>query len=264
MTDSSQILSLKESNMKLAGKVAIVTGGGAGIGKVLALGLAKEGADIVITDINEARLQEAERDISTIGVNVLALKSDVSVLADIQTMVDKTIERFGKIDILVNNAAVYDPVCPFLEKAESAFDRVTRVNSKGVFFSTQAVAKQMVKRNYGKIININSAHARLGIPGNSDYTGTKGAMLSITRTIAAELSPMGINVNSIACGLTPTEGYRESNYPQEMIDFVVGMTPLRRLGKPEDYVAMVVLLASDDASFITGQTISVDGGLAMP
>ncbi len=122
----------------------------------------------------------------------------------------------------------------------------------------------MVKRKYGKIININSAHARLGIPGNSEYTGTKGAMLAITRTIASELSPLGINVNSIACGLTPTEGYRESNYPQEMIDFVVGMTPLRRLGSPGDYVAMAVLLASDDASFITGQTISIDGGLAMP
>lgn len=254
----------RSPQMKLKGKVAIITGGGAGIGKVLALGLAREGADIVISDINEARLQQAEGAIKATGVNALAIKSDVSVMADIQDMVDKTIERFGKVDILVNNAAIYDPVCPFLEKDESAFDRITSVNFKGIFFCSQAVAKHMVKRKYGKIININSTHARLGIPGNSDYAGTKGAMLAITRTIAVELSPLGINVNSIACGLTPTEGYRECNYPQEMIDFVVGMTPLRRLAKPEDYVAMVVLLASDDASFITGQTISIDGGLSMP
>ena len=250
--------------MRLEGKVAIITGGGAGIGKGLALGMAREGADVVITDVNETRLQKAEEEIKATGASVLAIKSDVSVMADIQNMVDKTIERFGKIDILVNNAAIYYPICPFLEKDEAAFDRIMSVNLKGVYFCTQAVAKHMVERKYGKIININSGHSRIGIPGNSDYTGTKGAMLAQTRTIAAELSPLGINVNSIACGLTPTEGYKESNYPQEMIDMVVGMTPLRRLAKPEDYVGIAILLASDEGSFVTGQTISVDGGLTMP
>ncbi len=250
--------------MRLEGKVAIITGGGRGIGKAIALGMAGEGADIVITGRNEARLQQAEKEIKDVGVNTLAIKSDVSLMADIQDMVDKTIERFGQIDILVNNAAIYYPICPFLEKDEDSFDRITSVNFKGVYFCTQAVARHMVKRKYGKIININSDNARIGIPGLSDYAGAKGAMLALTRTIAAELSPLGINVNAIACGLTPTEGYMESNYPQELIDFFVGMAPLRRLGMPEDYVALAVLLASDDSSFITGQTIPVNGGASMP
>ena len=249
--------------MRLEGKVAIITGSGAGIGKSLAVGMAKEGADIVLTDINEERLRKAEKDIKALGVSVLAVKSDISVMSDIQDLVNKTIERFGKIDILVNNAAIY-PTGPFLEKDEATFDKVVAVNFKGVFFCTQAVMRHMVERKSGKIINICSSHARMGIPLNTEYAGTKGAMVAFTRTLASEVSPLGINVNSIACGLTETEGVKEIGYPQEMIDMVVANTPLRRIGRPEDYVGMAVLLASDEGSFITAQTFSVDGGLASP
>ncbi len=186
--------------MKLKDKVAIITGGSAGIGKAIALGMAKEGADIVITARNEERLKTAEQDIKNVGVEVLALKSDISVLSDIKDMVDKAIKKFGKIDILVNNAGISGSPIPFLEKNEETFDKVVAVNQKGVFFCTQFVAREMVKRKYGKIIGICSAQARVGVPLSTEYAGTKGAMLAMTRSMAAELSPMGINVNAIACG----------------------------------------------------------------
>jgi len=250
--------------MKLKDKVAIITGGGAGIGKCLALGFAWEGAKIVITDIDEERVKKAEEELKSVCSEVLALRSDVTVLADINQMVEKTLERFGKIDILVNNAGIYPP-CPFLEKDEETFDRVVNINFKGVYFCAQAVARSMVERKYGRIINIASSHGRIGIPMNSEYSGTKGAVISSSRVMAVELAPFGINVNCIACGFTPgTEGVEALNYPKEMMDAVVEMTPLKRAGTPEDYVGLAVLLASDESSFITGQTISVDGGLSMP
>jgi NAD(P)-dependent dehydrogenase (short-subunit alcohol dehydrogenase family) len=250
--------------MKLKDKIAIITGGGSGIGKAIAIAMAKEDADIVITDLVEERLQETEKEIMIVGKNVLALKSDVTVMSDIRNMVDKTIERFGKIDILVNNAGIFTPA-PFLEKKEADFDRVVAVNQKGVFFCTQLVAKEMVKRKYGKIIGICSSTARLGVTMYSDYAGTKGAMLAMTRAIAAELSPLGINVNAIACGLTPeTKNFQLTGVPQGMLEFMVEMTPARRAGTVDDYTGMAVFLASDESSFITGQTISVDGGASMP
>ncbi|MBU1053216.1 MAG: glucose 1-dehydrogenase [Proteobacteria bacterium] len=250
--------------MKLKDKTAIITGGGSGIGKAIAIAMAKEGANIVITDLVEERLTATERDIKAYGRDVLALKSDVSVIADIKNMVNKTIERFSKIDILVNNAGVYTPG-PFLEKDEAAFEQVVAINQKGVFFCTQLVAREMVKRKYGKIIGICSSTARIGVPMYSDYVGTKGAMLAMTRAMAAELSPLGINVNAIACGLTPeTSTFRTTNFPQEDINFMINMTPMRRTGTVDDYTAIAILLASDEASFITGQTISVDGGVSMP
>ncbi len=250
--------------MRLKDKVAIITGGGAGIGKALALGLAKEGADIVVLDVVDERLQKAEEDIKAVGGNVLALKTDVSVVAEIQDMVDKVIEKFGKIDILINNAGI-GPVAPFLEKDEATFDKVVAVNQKGVFFCTQIVARQMAEKKYGKIIGICSSHGRVGIPMNVEYAGTKGAMIAMTRAMAAELSPMGINVNAIACGLTTdTEQFLASGYPQEAIDQIAQMSPLRRTASIKDYIGIAVYLASDESSFVTGQTISVDGGVSMP
>lgn len=251
--------------MKLKNRVAIITGGSAGIGKAIALGMAKEGANIVITARNEERLKTAGQEIKAKGVEVLALKSDVSVLTDIKEMVDKTIKKFGKIDILVNNAAISGSSVPFLEKDEETFDKVVAINQKGVFFCTQLVAREMVKRKYGKIIGICSAQARVGVPLNSDYSGTKGAMIAMTRVMAAELSPMGINVNAIACGLTTdTEMIFASKYAKEIIQTIVNVTPMRRTASVKDYIGMAILLASDESSFITGQTISVDGGASMP
>ncbi len=254
----------EDYKMKLKDRIAIITGGGSGIGKAIALAMAKEGANIVITDLVEERLKETEKNIKVYGRDVLGLKSDVSIIADIKNMVNKAIERFGKIDILVNNAGIFTPGT-FLEKDEAAFDRVVAVNQKGVFFCTQLVAREMVKRRYGKIIGICSSTARIGVTMYSDYAGTKGAMLAMTRAMAAELSPLGINVNAIACGLTPeTNNFQLTDFPQESLQVIVGMTPMRRTGAVDDYTAIAVLLASDEGSFITGQTISVDGGASMP
>lgn len=246
---------------KLTGKVAIITGGSAGIGRGLALGMAREGADVVITARHEDKLQEAAEEIRVLGANVLAIKSDVTVMVDIQDMVDRTREKFGRIDILVNNVGV-GIFGSFLEKDEATFDQVVATNFKGTFFCTQAVAREMVKRKYGRIINIGSAHARVGVPMLADYAGTKGAIISMTRSIAAELTPLGITINTITCGLTATEKIK--NNTSEEINWFVGTIPCRRLGEPEDYVGMAVLLASDEGSFITGQSISVDGGFSMP
>jgi len=248
---------------RLENKVAIITGGSTGIGKSLALGFAKEGAGVVITARGEERLMRAAEEIKSVGGEVLALVADVSVMSDIDQMVRKTLERFGKIDILVNNAGII-PFALFLEKDEKTFDEVVKINFKGSYFCTQFVAKFMVKRNYGKIINISSSHGRGGYPGMSEYAGTKGAIIALTRSLAAELSPFGINVNGIACGFTGTEGVNALNLPKEFFDEAVKIIPLRRMGKPEDYVGISVFLASDESSYMTGQTISVDGGLTMP
>ncbi|MBU3947893.1 MAG: SDR family oxidoreductase [Proteobacteria bacterium] len=250
--------------MRLKDKVAIVTGGGAGIGKAIAAGFAKEGAKVVITDINEDRLKKSSEEIKSQGSDVLAFRSDVSVMKDIKRMVEKTMERFGKIDILVNNAAMQTPAKIFWEREESVFDNVVKINLKGLYFCTQAVVKTMLQRNYGKIVNIASSQGRIGLPMNSDYATTKGAVISLTRTLAVELGPMGINVNGICPGLTPTEGMKAVGLSPEITEAVINMTPLRRMGKPEDYVGISVFLASDESSFMTGQTVSVDGGISMP
>lgn len=250
--------------MRLKDKVAIITGGGAGIGKALALGFVKEGAKLAITDISEDRLKQAAAEIKAAGGDVLAIRSDVSVLKDINQMVKKTLSAFGKIDILVNNAAMQTPAGPLWERKEEIFDQVTRVNLKGLYFCTQAVVKTMMERKYGKIISIASSQGRIGIPFNSDYAATKGAVIALTRTLAVELGSFGINVNGISPGLTPTEGMKAVGLPSEVVDVVINMTPLKRMGSPEDYVGVAVFLASDESSFMTGQTLSVDGGISMP
>jgi 3-oxoacyl-[acyl-carrier protein] reductase len=250
--------------MRLKDKVAIITGGSVGIGKGITLGFVREGAKVVITARNEERLKKTEGEIKSMGGEVLALRSDVSVMKDINELVEKTMQRFGKIDILVNNAAMMTPPVPFLHRTEEIFDQIIQTNLKGLYFLTQAVAKRMVEKKYGKIIHISSGHGRVGIPGNSEYAATKGALISITRVMAVELASLGINVNSIVCGLTQTEGYEALNYPKEITGMVVGMTPLKRMGMPEDYVGIAVFMASDESAFMTGQSISVDGGVVMP
>lgn len=250
--------------MRLAGKAAIITGSGAGIGKALAIGFLREGAGVALVDMSEERLKATVEELSSLGGKVIAIRADISVMNDINQIVEKTLAAFGKIDILVNNAAMQTPAGPIWERREDIFDQVMRVNLKGLYFVSQAVIKTMMERKYGKIISIASSQGRIGIPFNSDYAATKGAVISLTRTLAVELGAFGINVNAISPGLTPTEGMKSVGLPPEVQEAVVTMTPLKRLGKPEDYVGAAVFLASDESSFMTGQTISVDGGISMP
>lgn len=244
--------------MRLKDKVAIITGGAMGIGRTLALGLAKEGANIVVADITD-KTDDVVRDVAGVGRKCLPVKVDISKRAEVQNLVDKAMAEFGKIDILVNNAAIY-PFAPFLETTDEMWDTVIAVGLTGTFLCGQLVAREMVKKNYGKIINISSTQGLLGIPLTSPYTAVKGAVVALTREMATELSPLGINVNCIAPGLTKTE-HALGVMPPELMHYLGSVSPIRRLGQPEDYIGIVTFLASDESSYATGANFCVDGGL---
>lgn len=246
--------------MILKDKVAIVTGGGSGIGKGIALGFAKEGAHLVIAARGFDRLKETAKEIESLGRKALPIKVDVSRSNEVNEMVKQTMREFGKIDILVNNAGIF-PQNDFLEMPEEEMDLVFSINLKGPFLCTQAVAREMVKRNSGSIINIASTMALLGLPRNAHYTATKGALVSVTRAWAKELSHLGINVNVVVPGVIATQTLNET-FPPEMIKGIAEISPVRRLGTPEDLVGICVLLASEGGSYITGATMCVDGGFS--
>ncbi len=248
--------------MKLKGKAAIVTGGNRGIGKGLALGLAREGAEVALNWLNHR--EEADSvvaEIREMGREAMAIQGDMGKVADIENMVRKVSEQFGKIDILVNNAAIY-PSKMFLDKTEEEVDRVFAVNLKGPFFCTQCVAKDMVKRSIkGSIINISSGHSLLGVPiGLSDYAATKGGLNTLTRVIGAELAHYGIRVNCMILGLSRTPGMMRQEGMDMFEKYLLSAFPVPRLGEPEDYIGLLVWLASDESSYSTCSCFTVDGG----
>ena len=245
--------------MKLKDKVAIITGGGAGIGKAIAKGYAREGADIVIGEVVADRLPAVKDEIEKIGRKCLALEVDICKRQDVDNMVKKTMDEFAKIDILVNNAAIY-PATPFLDISEEEWLRVIDIDLNGIFRCTQAVAREMVKRKSGKIISVTSGQGLIGITLMSHYSAAKAGICGLTRALASELSPLGINVNAISPGLTATENVSAA-LPKQYQDDFAACTAQRRLGKAEDYVGIAVLLASEEGSFITAETICVDGGI---
>ena len=248
--------------MKLKDRIAMITGGGTGIGRAIALGFAGEGAKVVI--VTEKRTFEAAQktaaEIKNSGGDSLALEMDLTKTQQVKEAVRQAIEKFGRIEILVNNAATY-PATPFLEITEEEWLRVIDVNLNGVFRLTQLVAKDMVKRRYGKIINVSSGQALLGTPLMSHYTAAKGGLISLTKALASEPSPHGINVNAFAPGLTHTPLVEEV-MPKEYYDAWGKAVALGRCGVAEDYVGIAILLASEAGNFITGETIAVDGGCA--
>jgi acetoin reductase-like protein len=252
--------------MKLQDKVAIVTGGAQGIGEAIVRAYAAEGARVVIADVAEDKAQALARDI---GNNALAVRLDVRDPASIEATVKATVERFGGIDILVNNAAVFD-MQPLLEATEASFDRQFAINVKGLFFTLQAVAKRMVEQGRGgKIINMSSQAGRRGEPLLPVYCATKAAVISLTQSFGLDLIQHGIYVNAIAPGVVDTpmwdevdalfakyEGLAIGQKKREVGEAV----PLGRMGRPEDYGAPAVFLASSDSDYIVAQTLNVDGG----
>jgi NAD(P)-dependent dehydrogenase (short-subunit alcohol dehydrogenase family) len=250
---------------KLDGKVAIVTGAGRGTGKAFAIGLAKEGAKVVGT-VNK-RIDEIDATINEIkkmGGQALAVKADVSVISDIEAMVKQATDRFGKIDILVNNAGIYKSA-PFFQKTEADFDRVVAINLKGTFFCCQKVAQDMAARGIkGTIINISANQAILGVNVmQTDYTATKGGVNALTRALAAELAKYGIRVNTLAIGLTITEGVQDlgPGVVKHLREMASTIFPLKRVGDPQDFVGILNWLASDESSYCTASTFNVDGGI---
>lgn len=243
----------------LEGKVAIVTGGRRGIGKAICLRLAALGCDIAVVDLYDAN--ETVKEVEALGRKARGYIADVSKAEEVFPTVNRVIEDFGQIDILVNNAGIGD-LMPFLETSEEMWDRTLDVNLKGVFLFSQAVAKHMKKRRYGKIVNIHSNAAILGYKSLSTYCASKGGGVALTKAMAVELGPWNINVNGVGPGTVKTELAKEYlEGGRERIE--IAATPLRRLGTPEDIAGLVAFLVSEDASWITGQTTYIDGGFSI-
>jgi meso-butanediol dehydrogenase / (S,S)-butanediol dehydrogenase / diacetyl reductase len=256
--------------MELSDQVALVTGAGQGIGKAAALALAAAGANAVVTDINGASLEQTAAAIMATGRRVLAIQADVGNIRDIDRMVSEAVATFGKIDVLVNTAGVTRRA-HIMELTEDDWDRIFRVNAKGVFFCLQRVAREMIPRRRGCIVNIASIAGK-GFPGTSNaiYAASKGAVISLTKTAAQQLGPHNINVNAVCPGIVRTALYAEmvreiaeteGTSVEEIERRGTHSVPLRRANEPEDIAAMIVFLASPGASNITGQAFNVDGGL---
>jgi NAD(P)-dependent dehydrogenase (short-subunit alcohol dehydrogenase family) len=248
--------------MRLENKVAIVTGGRRGMGKAHALALAKQGAKVVVSDLSLEDCQKVVEEIKNQGGEGLAVKCDVSQKHEVEAMVKKTIDQWGKIDVLVNNAGIVEFV-PFLEMKEENWDRMMAINLKGYFLCAQACAKQMVKQKSGSIINVASVamgQQGIGFPNIVHYCASKGGIAAMTEALALELAPYQIRVNTIAPGLIDTpmiQGIK--NDPQSM-NALLQRIPMHRPGKPEEVSNLVVFLASDESSYMTGSTIVIDGG----
>jgi 3-oxoacyl-[acyl-carrier protein] reductase len=247
--------------MRLKNKVAVVTGSGQGIGREIALTLAKEGAKVVVSDITDM-INDVVKEIEKIGSQALAIKTDVSKRKETEELAKKAIQKFGRIDILVNNAGIY-PFKSFLEMEEEDWDRVLNINLKGTFNCTKAILPTMVKQNYGKIVNIASiAGTRVGYLNLVHYSASKGGILGFTKSSALEFAQYGINVNAIAPGAIDTPGTR-SGMSQEAREQFEKTIPAKRMGRPIDIANLVAFLASDESSYITGECIVVDGGLTI-
>ncbi len=248
--------------MRLEGKVALVTGSSQGIGQGIAIGLAQEGAHIIINYRSATDApKETEDAVKALGRDFISCQADVTKLDEIQAMVDAGVQRFGQIDILVNNAGV-EKHADFWEVTEHDYDMVMDVNLKGSFFTAQAVVKTMMaKKVAGRIINISSVHEDLPFPHFTAYCASKGGMKMMMRNLAIELAPYGITVNNIAPGAIETPINTKLLNDPEKLKALLENIPLARLGKPKDVSGVAVFLASADADYITGATIFVDGGL---
>ena len=248
--------------MKLAGKVALVTGSAQGIGQAIAIRLAQEGADIIVDDRALGQsAQETAADITALGRRVHMIQGDLANTEDDRRVITEGVEKMGKIDILVNNAGV-EKHADFWDVTEKDFDFVLQINLRGTFFITQDFVNHLRATNRpGRVINISSVHEELPFPHFSTYCASKGALKMLCRDLAVELGPLGITVNNIAPGAIATPiNTALLNNPQ-LLALLESKIPLGRLGKPDDVSGLAAFLASDDASYVTGATFVVDGGL---
>jgi 3-oxoacyl-(acyl-carrier-protein) reductase len=244
---------------RLTDKIAIITGSGRGLGAATALRMAEEGAHVVVNDISAEAAKEVAARIERLGRRAMVSTHDVSDTAAANALVDEAKKTFGRVDILVNNAGITRD--SMLHKlTEEKWDDVIRVNLKGPFNMGQACAKVMMENKYGKIVNLASI-AWLGNIGQTNYSASKAGVVGLTRTWALELSRYQINVNAIAPGLIDTQ--MTQAIPAEVKEKFIAKIPMRRIGKPEDIAAIVCFLASDEANYVTGQCIQIDGGLTV-
>ena len=252
--------------MRFKGKVAIVTGGSKGLGKVIAKQLAQEGASTIINGRDMDALEETTQEIRQAGGRINAIQADVSNSGDVEAMIDKIIEDHGRIDILINNAAVFAESVRIMDLEEEEWDRIMTTNLKGVFLCAKAVIKQMIKQKSGKIVNMTSftgktgrvVYSTFGNPTKAHYCASKAGIISLTKSLAYELAPYNINVNGVAAGSVAPEGT-----PEEKKEMIIPLVPLGRMGTSEDVSAATLFLASDESSFITGEILDVNGGTLM-
>jgi len=246
--------------MTLKDKVALITGSGRGIGKEIGTTFAKKGAKIVICDIDEAMASAAAKEIASLGAETASFKVDVTNLASVDEMVNKILDKFKRIDILVNNAGITKDNL-LLRMKEADWDAVLSVNLKGVFNCTKVVSRVMLKQQQGKIINIASIIGIMGNPGQANYAASKAGIIGFTKSIAKELASRNINVNAVAPGYIQTE--MTEKLSDEVKQKMLSLIPINKMGAPKDVAGACLFLASSDSDYITGQTIVVDGGLAM-
>ncbi|HZV94575.1 MAG TPA: 3-oxoacyl-ACP reductase family protein, partial [Candidatus Nitrosocosmicus sp.] len=249
--------------MRLPDKVAIVTGGASGLGRGIALALAREGARVAVVDLNEAGARDTVEAIAKDGGQAAAWRADISDKARIDLVVAEVIGRWGTVDILVNNAGL-DRVGPFVNSGEAEWDLILRVNLKGPIVCTRAVLDEMTRKGYGKIVNIASDAGRVGSTGEAVYSAAKGGIIAFTKTIARETARLRLNVNCVCPGPSDTPLFQEvaAGNPK-LAESLKRVIPFGRLGTAEDIAPVVVFLASDESGFVTGQTLSVSGGLTM-
>jgi 2-hydroxycyclohexanecarboxyl-CoA dehydrogenase len=253
--------------MRLKDKVAIITGAGRGMGRSDAILFAKEGAKVVVNDINGENANSVAKEIKDAGGEAFAFKADLTKPEEVETLVQEALKRYGKIDILISNAG-WDELRPFLHTDINFWNKIFDLNLKGHMYCVKAVLPHMIKQNYGKIVTIGSDAGRLGNPMEAPYSAAKGGVIAFTKTIAREFGRNNITANCICPGITETPLAQEmiSAIPEKekalkMMETVKAMTPLRRLAKPEDIAFAALYFASDESSFVTGQTLSVSGGL---
>ncbi|MGM8214436.1 3-oxoacyl-[acyl-carrier-protein] reductase [Bacillaceae bacterium W0354] len=245
----------------LNGKTALVTGASRGIGKAIALELAKNGANVVVNYAgSKDKAEEVVNEIKLLGHNAVAIQANVADAKSVKTLVKSTIEEFGSIDILVNNAGITRDNL-LMRMKEEEFDDVINTNLKGVFNCIQAVTRPMMKQRAGKIINLASVVAVSGNPGQVNYVAAKAGVIGITKTVAKELATRNIHVNAVAPGFITTD--MTDALPEEAKKQMLDLIPINRLGEPEDVAKVVRFLASSDSDYITGQTIHVDGGMVI-
>ncbi|MBM4763964.1 3-oxoacyl-[acyl-carrier-protein] reductase [Bacillus sp. B15-48] len=247
--------------MKLEGKIALVTGASRGIGKEIALELAREGANIVVNYAgSEAKALEVAEEIKAMGREAIVIQADVSNTESVELMVKQTIESFGRLDILVNNAGITKDNL-IMRMKESDWDDVININLKGVFLCTKAVTRQMMKQRSGRIINISSIVGVSGNAGQANYVAAKSGVIGLTKTTAKELASRGVTVNAVAPGFITTD--MTDKLTDEMKAEMLKQIPLARLGEPVEIAKTVSFLASEDSRYMTGQTLHVDGGMFM-
>jgi 2-hydroxycyclohexanecarboxyl-CoA dehydrogenase len=243
---------------KLDTKTAIVTGGGQGIGAAIAAKLAAEGAAVAVTDINE---ETAKSTASTIGHAAIGIRADVTDRDSVGAMVDRVVGELGRVDVLVNNAG-WDRAEPFVDSEPATWDRIIQINLYGQLNTCHQVLPLMADQGYGRIVNIGSDSGRVGSSGEAVYSAAKGGVIAFTKTIAREMARAGVTANCVSPGPTDTELFAAIG-GERLREALTKAIPLRRLGRPEDLANVVAFLASDEAAFITGQTVSVSGGLTM-